>query len=726
MCNRGISHLALMAGAFGFVAGAPLTVSSLNAQEPARPLAKPTTSVEQPVQEPAAPVRKWTPQAGLGFQVDTDGDSTGEIDLIVPVAQDDKNLFFFDLRGALASDDVEDGNFGFGYRRMVTEGRAQGYNFGVYGFYDTRSTSEDNRFDQVTIGAEALGRDFDFRVNTYLPLEDDKDAPGASRLTTSGGNLQLTEGQEVSFTGVDGEVGWRLPINPVESNRQLRLFLGGFHFESDEDQVDDISGVKARAEYQVYDFSTVGSRISAFAELRSDELNDEDALFGLRVRYPFAGFRGKDGPELNWQERRMLDPIERQRGVVTETGAFGPSEDVRNSVTGVAITSLSVVDANDAGAPGDLDAILTAAGPGALVVIQGDAGIVEGGATLAAGQTVLGGGSNLVVQGVNSGARATYSAPGSRPTVDNDVDAAVLEIADDTYVAGLDITGAGSGTFFASNDGILAPAVTNAFVLDNNISGFGHDGIRFEGAAGGPQGNVTIQNNVVTDIGEDGIQIIDGYDGVTITGNSVSGTANGLGNGIIVGEDNDNVVISDNTIDAIDDDGIRVGPSSLAVAVRNNTITNIGDNGINIFSSNTSVTVDGNTIETVGVDGIHVGDDNATLIITNNVITLAGDDGIRIGSDNGAVGGVQVGTNSITDVTSAALNIFANNVIDISDNTIAGGFGSVLTIGDPAPGVQPANTLSGTGNVAGGAPAGDYVDRDAVVGSAEFDGVARP
>jgi hypothetical protein len=89
----------------------------------------------------------------------------GEADLFVPIAQDERTLLFANVKARLDDNDSKEGNFGAGVRHML----GSGWNLGLYGYFDRRRSEHDNLFNQLTFGVEALGEDFDLRVNAYRP-----------------------------------------------------------------------------------------------------------------------------------------------------------------------------------------------------------------------------------------------------------------------------------------------------------------------------------------------------------------------------------------------------------------------------------------------------------------------------------------------------------------------------------------------------------------------------
>ena len=126
-----------------------------------------------------------------------------------------------------------------------------------------------------------------------------------------------------------------------------------------------------------------------------------------------------------------------------------------------------------------------------------------------------GGGSTLNVVGRNTGAQAQFTTPGTRPLV-NGIAAGtdVFQIANDSTLTGLDITG--------GNDGVFGDSVTGFTLRDLNISGAAEDGVSLDRTNSGDIRNVVSNLN-----GGDGF-FVDTFNGGTISGNTASGNVDGF------------------------------------------------------------------------------------------------------------------------------------------------------------------------------------------------------
>jgi hypothetical protein len=111
---------------------------------------------------------KWSPHienGGMGGNTH----SFGDVDIFIPLWQDQTSLLFGDLRGTFSAQPSQEGNFGLGYRTQLdTE-----WILGGYGYFDIANSSHQDLFYQITLGLELKSVDWDFRVNGYIPINPD-------------------------------------------------------------------------------------------------------------------------------------------------------------------------------------------------------------------------------------------------------------------------------------------------------------------------------------------------------------------------------------------------------------------------------------------------------------------------------------------------------------------------------------------------------------------------
>ncbi|MCH7889850.1 MAG: inverse autotransporter beta domain-containing protein, partial [Proteobacteria bacterium] len=222
---------------------------------PAAPPVRRPVAAAPPVPRPVRPAaiagRKWQPHVDIVGKLGTDR-FIGEVDLFMPVRQDDKSMWFVNLRGQIDDDEEYEANLGLGYRTLTGDGWIWGANI----FGDVRETQHDNTFYQVSAGLEAMSEVWDVRFNGYLVGTDAKDISSFHGLKLIGkpklhpvlADIKL---QERALAGIDGEVGYRIPVG-----EDTRLFVGAFYFDAD--NVDALAGLKARLETRVHDLGFLG------------------------------------------------------------------------------------------------------------------------------------------------------------------------------------------------------------------------------------------------------------------------------------------------------------------------------------------------------------------------------------------------------------------------------------------------------------------------------------
>jgi len=416
-----------------------------------------------------------------GAHVDVDGwlgtkRNLGELDLFVPLAQDNRTLFFTDLRIRADDDGGNEGNFGLALRRMF----ASGWNLGAYAYYDRKRTDFGNFFNQATLGVEALGRDFDLRANAYLPFGErtkyaGSTSGGGSFASIVGTTVQVTTlgasvSQEYALQGFDAEVGWRVPIWAVEDNKALRLYAGVFHF--DDDIVETVTGPRLRAELTMYEvpYLPEESRLTLGAEFLDDDVRGSQGFAIARLRIPLQEERNER--PLNWQERRMTDYVVRDVDIVTETKTTRAPAIVETATHTADGSAITVIDA--ATTPGaDLATAVANAGDDSTVIMQGAftttvasaADVVQ----LQTGQTMMGAGKLAVT--TQSGRTAVLTvAPGASINVGmNDFVGPAVSMGTDSTLTGMTIN-AFDVAGVTAVDGVEAWGVSGATITNNVIS----------------------------------------------------------------------------------------------------------------------------------------------------------------------------------------------------------------------------------------------------------------
>jgi hypothetical protein len=510
---------------------------------------------------------KFQPHVEAGGLV-TNDHGGGDVDFFLPLWQDPTSLLFADLRGQFTTESTQEGNFGLGYRTQIDPA----WILGGYGFIDIQHSRQDNLFYQGSVGAELLSVDWDFRLNGYIPFNGDSATEkgsggiGGTGLTIVGTDLALHTRQEKALFGVDGEVGWRLPIFPADGDVDVRAYAGGFWFGASD--VDSLAGPRGRIEVRLYDLDLLGlqSRLTAEGLVQWDDRRGTIGGGGLELRIPLGGLLGDPATKLSPLDRRMVDRVVRDADIVTADAERTRSQDVR--VDGLTVSTHKVVFVDATGTPAgsgrQTDPMDLGSAPGRfpgkneIIIAQGDQGdlVLANPVRLQDGQALLGGGTPVgitLVGGPESGRHIAFTPPGSRPTVvgtDGTADLIELASGGQNRVTGLSLAGA-----FA--DGIHGLNLYRGIVTDNDIGGASGNGIWLAqtGAGAQPSSAVYIARNLVAGSASDGIlvrnalsdglghtqlaAIVDnrvsgsGADGIAVS-STVSGPGTALAQGLLV------------------------------------------------------------------------------------------------------------------------------------------------------------------------------------------------
>lgn len=657
----------------------------------------------------SADASRWGGWAELGGALGGSNEDRAEAAVFLPIVQGEKGHFFLDARGKLFEEQVSEINAAVGYRHMLPGG----WNLGVWAGADRRDTSQDNIFWAASGGVEALSDTFDARLNGYLAVSDPKGSPGLASAVIEGGQVFLLGGQEVPLSGVDGEVGVRVPIETLGIDAQrhgLRAYAGGFYFD-DKEALEKVTGPKARIEWRIDDIleSIPGSLLALETEWRSDKVRGGHVEAGLRFRLPFSvvGGNAVRMSEKSLQWRRMTDGLERDTDIVT---ARSERENVEDFLTGVDFDR--AVDVN--GATG-VTAPATAAGGNTLLVADGSGGAIAGPQALQANQTLLGGGGSIQVRGLRSGTVATLTAPGQTPTFTNALNVPTVTLADRTHLASVMVTG---NTVNFANTGVLVGS--DQFVVLQNVD---IANVGLEGVLGGNRNTARlinvdisntpnapsvafIDNNTVSVEGgvfdrglfamffnnQNTINVSD----ATISNSTIFGMAiinqntlsitdttfTNVGSDVLLGNDNNVITISGVSASNGGEDFLDLDDFN-TVTVTNSMTSNLAGQSFNIDDDNV-VTVTGGQYSSAleAFDS----DDRNTITLTNVALTsTGGQEGIDISDNNTLV----VTGSSVTVAGNRALEFTNNNNVTINLTSLNG---------------TPTNTVAydGTGNVVSG------------------------
>lgn len=446
---------------------------------------------------------KWAPFLDVSGSVGTKR-SIGQLDLFVPFAQDERTLLFGDARFSADDQESREGNLGLGVRHMLPGG----WNLGGYGYFDRRRSPNYNFFNQLTFGAEMLGTNFDLRANTYWPIGQTSVSTttggGPATAVVSGSALSVTipgntTSTEYAMTGFDAEAGVRVPIFDTTGPYDLRFYAGGYRFSDGVTPV--IAGPRLRLEFTNYRIPELwgGTRLMAGVEYQYDDVRGSQGFATLRLRVPLQAEARRGS--LNYQERRMTDPIVRDVDIVSQMQTIVTptvTEAATTTASGQSITGISSATTTGAALPG----AVTAAGANSVVVLQGTFNTGTSNVQTQQNQTLMGAGQ-LAVR-TASGRTVTASLPGAT-------------------IAATNAIGNGGAVTLQSGASLIGMTVSNAF-----SGGNGGSAVRMADGAG----NLTIRNNtlIVTQSGANaalGLSGGTGQSNTVISGNTITVTGSG-------------------------------------------------------------------------------------------------------------------------------------------------------------------------------------------------------
>ena len=478
-------------------------------------------------QPPAAPAKspdKWGTSLDLEGKLGTDR-NLGEGDLMVPLAQDDRNLLFGDVRMRFDDSDSHEGNFGLGVRHMLDSG----WNLGAYGYFDRRRTPNDSLFNQLTFGAEALGKDWDFRANSYWPIgQTTRQIDSLNAADISGSSVIFRGGEEKALRGFDAEVGWRVPVFEVGGPLDLRLYAGGYTFDASD--VPDVTGPRLRAELTGYDVPELGegTRVTLGAEWQDDDVRGSQEFFSLRLRIPLQS-EAQRSRHLTAQERRMTAPIVRDIDVVAEAGAFGAPETATQLANGNSFTVFNSATTTGAALPGAV------AGAGSNVILSGTFNVANAQVAINNSQSLMAG--DISVRSP-SGRVATLHTPATISGINSNINGlSTVLLNSNSTLSGLTVTTAFSGG--SGGHAVLIAATAGGVNILNNTITVTQSGGAIANALSFQNGNTgTVSGNTLTVTGSGGATTMTAlsmsFGGTfTVTGNTLAasgGTSNIVAN----------------------------------------------------------------------------------------------------------------------------------------------------------------------------------------------------
>jgi len=658
-----------------------------------------------------------------GLRYDSEGAGTPNTlsgYFFLPLAVDQKgNLLFVDGFGSwLYGSGQGDNNFGgssrLGYRWLDKQ---KSWIFGVNGGVDTTPYNS-SYYWQAGVGAEALSRKFEARINGYIPFGDTNDlvSSGINSAYLASNNLYLNayEKSNTSFGSAELEVG--IPLANWKGG-SLWGYSGYYYLDAAVSDGPTSSGYKGRAEVRL------GTNFKLGTTFSYDNIFDAKVLgyisFGTRP-VSFSSKAAVDSAEAQFLASRAL-PVSRERDVrITQVTINKPNTIAVNPATGnpwtvrcVGVTTngstCSYSDLTGAALAGSSDVILLA--NGTTSNLNGNQVNLPAQVTLSSTSTAPS--LNTQYGTANLSSFFGSGSSGAAPSVIN----GVVGIGSGTTISGLAFTDATITNYSTSNVLISSNTFTRSYSPNpTGINSAARPSIDFNGVS-----NATIANNTFTEpavksfTGTDTATYLSGRaisftssNGITIANNTISGA---LGEGIGLDNVTGTVSITGNTVS-----GMKAGPDTnleAGIFVRNDSGTatiNIEGNTVkdnteyrltstgttNTNAQNSSDGIELNVCRgssfasadrfTDGLYGTCSGTATITATVKNNTVNnlLGGADGLDMNVGTGGTLNLTASGNTVTGVGDEALTY------DMRGNAI-----SNVTIASNI--LQTANTKWDTG-----------------------------
>lgn len=631
--------------------------------------------------------KKYLGHIGLIGKVGTERSLT-RFDLMIPVLQNDKSLFFVDIRGVLSTKDTQEGNFGLGYRQKLVNTPLI---LGGYAFYDVIDSENSNTFHQITIGAEALGEKWTARANGYISLsgkarvKDDDDA------FAQGNNIIVKEGYERSLHGFDVEVG--RTIDPVPG---LSAFLGAYHFDNDE--VENITGGRARLEYSFKEMYAANNEIghpllnklTLTGEVQYDGERGQTAFVGARYLIPLGKPAAKP---LSRLDRRMTEVVMRDIDIVINNNQ---ENGLAQNRLGETLTAWHVDNTNSEDGDGSfenpfktLKQAELASAPHDLIHIRVGDNTTTGqdeGIILKEGQILHGHGAN-VIQTTQSGDNLVVvrglEQQAEFSKITNNAGNGIIA-KDHNVIRGIEITDAQSNGIYGLNSNWLN--INNVNLIDNTDSGIGIDVFETEDA------DLTINiSNVVAQGNNTGILLRNNsFSGITTGSINISDTValnnnNGIALEFSAVTDNlmktnlNNITTSSQNANSV---GINVvsNATNELIELAANNITNNNNTSLGMSISSMASGENRSKIELNNINTNETLNGTGTFIRTAGNFNYATTSISNMVSNNNAITGLLIGNIATTD-----------NAAETNLNTIAASF-------NPSDNIQIVNLASNGDN----------------------------
>ena len=193
-----------------------------------------------------------------------------------------ETMFFGDIRAWRLNNDGLGGNFGLGVRRFLPEWNKV---LGANVFYDLDHARDDIEFEQLGLGLELLGENWDVRSNWYRPIGeltqmgDPRIVPGSGRF--EGYRLLFSESvqTEAAAQGVDFML--TVPVRGEFFEKiDMEVGAGAYWYDSTDIETEALWGWRLRADAGLFN-----EVVHTFTELNVDDQTGAGVVFGVSLDY---------------------------------------------------------------------------------------------------------------------------------------------------------------------------------------------------------------------------------------------------------------------------------------------------------------------------------------------------------------------------------------------------------------------------------------------------------
>lgn len=504
---------------------------------------------------------------------------------------------------------------------------AAGADLSVGVFYDydgDRQTAFANRFHQVGVSAAVKSERFDLIGNGYFPVgvQDNVFGDPNGIEYFFGNSIVLEPGIDSALEGFDVTLRTR-PKRLAFANGYVDF--GGYGFNSD--LVDAFGGGRVRVGFQILRGLVVN------VEVNHDNRFGTTGVLGLG--WIFGANSSGFGTEYSRLGRDLEQTVRNDRIVRFNQDAvlaIDPDTGLAFNVVHVDNNADPGFETGSAETPfASLQAAQDQSSPGDIIFVNSGDGTdrnQDTGITLQDNQRLFGSGAPVLI-GIQGGQNLllNHSIDGNLPTISNDGGFAVVTLADNNEVAGINIDATGSqfGIFGNGN---------TAEIRNNIIDGAVLDGIRLAGT-----GDVTVTENTLTNNGRNGLFLLNQLDqtaNITIEDNTATGNLqDGIG---LLNYDPASLSLTSN----ITNNNLRHGlflenyinSNSIPITIMSHTSDSNAGNGIFLLEGSGSLNIINSTITNNSGSGLLI--ENWTTTDPELILIGATDGGVSTISGNGA------------------------------------------------------------------------------------------